>query len=484
MDMMLMEAQSIKSLTIGEQKTNLEPVIEIPWPGLGNPGDGVDAITGGITGSAIKKFTPKEFTIKSSNEKYRFIQNERDVDREIEISASGKYNIWGVKIGASMSYLNKLEYSETAITLVAQYESRFNDYDEAESYELTAEAKKLMSEPEQFRRAYGDYFISGGMRVARFTAIYNCTSKSVKEMNEFKASLNASAPDVFSAEGSTGFKKTASQHNISIASEVIMEGYTGESPTGPWTPENIPAALAWFKQHEKGTYFQAKLKHYSTVVPTYLRLVNVEPDVFVLLRKLYTVLWHMRARYNACPEIYQKEYGDDYVDIDTGVVANQDRLPTDLDKLSEYQRKLDILRSELDDVLERRDFYYKVLEEAATEPRQGVHNGGSSMWRFGFVDYNMSNAVVINKQEMKYCVKYKIGYREADIGNSPDDSVIIVGWDVVSHRHNNGHWQKAVSQILGTNQAKIHVKSEYDRGCHWSLVAYYVNARDYLFGPK
>jgi hypothetical protein len=52
----------------------------------------------------------------------------------------------------------------------------------------TLEAKTLMQgNPEAFRRAYGDYFIAGGLAPLRFPAIYACQSSSAESMTQWKS---------------------------------------------------------------------------------------------------------------------------------------------------------------------------------------------------------------------------------------------------------------------------------------------------------
>jgi hypothetical protein len=471
----------------GDQKTELDPVISgIPWGDPFTFGAGVDAVTGSVTGSALKPFTPKKRTIKTSSEHYSFIQSDSDLNREVEVSASGKYNIEGVTVSASSKYLGRLEFSELAITLLAKYQSEYDGYDEADSYELTDDAKKLITEPPKFRKAYGDYFIAGGKRSSLFTATYTCKSSTAKSMDEFKASLGGEAPEVFTAEGSVRFLQAASQHNISISADLFIEGYQGTSPIGPWTPEKIMEALAWFKSNEEGTDLQAKLKHYSTIDPNYPRTIEVAPEVFVELRQLYTTVWDIRSGYDSLPRYYQEQFKRAYTEVDSGVPANQSIMATDADKRLAYQQKADSLMSNLNDVYARMDFYFKVLNVVGTEPAKDdkIEEGtGQQTWMYGFSTYTKSGAVVIQNRYMRYNESWQIGWREHTFEFGPDGKYLIVGWEVISNWNDgsNGSWWKAVDRILMTDHAAVHVKSQYDRGCDWSVIVYYVDAKDYQF---
>lgn len=483
------EVKSLSSKTAirGENQTELDQVISnLPWQDAFNFGAGVDAITGSVSGTAIQHFEPIQRTVKTSSEIYRFIQSDSELNREIETSASGKYNIEGVTVNASAAYLSKIKYSELITTLVAEYESHYDGYDEAETYQFTDAAKKLIGDPNKFRKSYGDYFVAGGRRSSRFTAVYTCQASSVESMDEFKASFGSEAPEVFSADGSARFVQAAAQHNINISVYLFMEGYQGTAPSGPWTPEKIFEALTGFKANEKGVDLEAKLKHYSTIEPSYPRKIDVTPDVFVELRQLYTKLWDIRSRYASIPGYYQDQLKNDYTTLDYGIVSNQEILVSDEAKRSVYQQKADSLMSVLSDITARMDFYFKVKKVVSTEPGNGqeIKEGkGQQTWLYGYSTYSKSNAVVIDSTKLNYSKKGHIGHREHTFEFGPQGNYLIVGWQVVSNWGDgtNGSWWEATNQILLTDYAAVHVKSQYDRGCDWSLIIYYVAAKDYQF---
>lgn len=472
----------------GDADTELDQVIsDQPWLDAFKFGVGIDAVTGSASGTAVKPFTPIPRKVKRSTEHYRFIQSESELKREIEVSASGKYNIEGVTVEASTSYLSKLEYSELAITLVASYESEYDGYDEADSYELTEEAKELAADPARFRKAYGDYFVAGARRGSRFLATYVCKTTTVKSMDEFKASLGVEAPDVFSAEGSAKFMQAASNSNVSISMDLFMDGYSGTPPSGPWTPEKILQALEWFKANEHGVALRAKLDHYSTIDPSYPRTVDVPPDAFVDLRTLYSDVWTIRSEYASCPRHYQDQLKKEYQTLDYGVVANQAVLVSDSNKRQDYQAKADALSAKLNDVFSRMDFYFKVKSAVSSEPAKDQRidetSGGQQTWLYGFSTYPKSTAVVIHSQTQNYHDSWHVGWREKTLGFGPDGNSLIVGWQVIANWQDgtDGGWWKAKDQILLTDQSAVHVKSLYDRGCDWSVAVYYVDAKDYQF---
>jgi hypothetical protein len=478
---------TLRTTVKGDVKTELDQVIAgLPWANTFTFGAGVDALTGAVTGSAVEPFTPVQSTVKSSTHSYRFIQSENELDREIEVAASGKYNIEGITLSASTSYLNKLKFSELSTTLVAHYQDEYHGYDEAPSYELTDKAKELIVDPAKFRNAYGDYFVSGSRRGSLFTAVYTCQSTTAESMDEFKASFSGSAPEVFTAEGSARFMQKAREHNIKITSDVFLDGYTGNPPPEIETPELILKSLAWFMQNEVGKDLEAKLRHYSTIDPNYPHTVDVAPDVFVELRLLYTALWDVRAGYGSLPSYYQDRYKSEYTALDSGVMANKGILITDAEKRIKYQQQADVLLSEIRDVYARMDFYYKVKAAVKTEP--GLNHGawegsGQQKWMYGFSAYTKSKAVVIQETAIPYYEDWHIGYRQHTFDLGPDDNYMFVGWEMVSDWDIgvNGQWWQATDQILLTNHAAVAIKSYYDKGFGWTAHFYYVDAKDYQF---
>jgi hypothetical protein len=133
------------------------------------------------------------------------------------------------------------------------------------------------------------------------------------------------------------------------------------------------------------------------------------------------------------------------------------------------------------------DFYSKVKNAIRQEPAKDVkideEESGPQIWMYGYSVYSKSDAVVIHQTTKNYTEKWQFGRREATLEFGPDPNSLIVGWQVISNWGDgtNGTWYKANDQILMTNHGAVHVRSEYDRGCDWSVVFYFVDAEDYQF---
>ena len=453
-------------------------------------GAGVNAVTGAIGGVAIEPPAIVDATLKRSDARFRFIRTQSEMEQEIEVSAGGKYNIYGVDLSASSSYLSKVRYSELTVTLVAAYESRYADYDVASSYALTPQAKELIGDRARFRSLYGDYFVAGRRRGSRFIAVYTCRATSRTSLDTFSASFGGSAPNVFSAEGSTRFQKAASENHVTVDVWVGMEGFEGKQPRLPTTPAEVLDTLAWFTEHEKGVPLQALLQHYGTLDPAFSPRVDVPPLAFVELRTLYTLRWLVQERFASLPPVYADRFRRRVTELDAAVMANTHVLATDAAMRRELTNESSILLRELTDVLERQDFYFQVRECVGNEPAEGqridAEEGRQMVWLYGLSAYPRSAAVQIQSRVEHYAESWHIGWRERTLSFGPDQNFILVGWRVASNWTDgtNGGWWKATKRILLTSQGAVHVKSLYDRGTDWTVTYYFVNAADYQFGDR
>lgn len=469
-------------------KTDLSPVqAGVPWREDFEFGAGLDAVTGDVTGSALVPFKPKKVTTKGhSSTRLTVITNESDLTTEIEASASGKYNEEGVTVSASTSYLDKISLSKLAITILMHFEVMYADYDLADSYALTDEAKKMMADREKFRSAYGDYFVAGGKRGSRFTCLYTCRSESASELQKFSAKVGAETPDLFSADGAASFEKMAKSSSVDISIEIDMEGYTGTPPKVGLKPSDVLPVLEWFQKNEEGIYLLTRLQHYNTLDPTYSRLVDVAPSVFVELRHLYDTVWTARALYNGCPDTYRRQLDAEYHALNDGVEANSNQLATDTKLRRKYAHDADDLVGKLQDVADRQAFY--ALLAKVQEPKQGAkiyeQAGEQHRWLYGYSTWSQSAAVVINSITQHFKIKGAwLDHKKHDFEVGPDQTKLVVGWEVTANWTDgtDGHWEKSLPRIVGGHHSVVLVSSLEGRGCDWTVTVYYVDAADYQF---
>ncbi len=470
-----------------EEGTTLDAILSnLPWEDRFSYGAGVNAITSEACGSALKTVAPVDAGSLKSKEIYRFISSKSDYEQEISGSVSGMYNMEGTKITGSASYLASVEYSDMTMTLIASFESERNAYNSPNTFTLTDQAAKLISKPEEFRRAFGDYFIAGAKTGSTFYATYICRAQSLSHMNNFKAELGAEAPQVFSAKGSATFMEKASANNISLTVEIYMNGYNGQPPSGPWTPEAVLQALEWFKANMTGTPLKTKLHHYSTLEPSYPRNIEVSPDDFIELRKLYSDVWLVRSRYATCPTEYKDGLREKFQTVNYGVSAYQSILATDINKRKGFYELAKSLLTSIEDIFKRRDFYNKVISKKTSEPKKGKwheeKSDGSHTWLYGYNRSHESSAILIRKYPLKYKDDWHIGWREKNLEYKNNESM-IVGWEVVANWRDGtcGQWKKTVNNIIGESKSGVYVKSLYDRGTNWTVNIFFVDKKDYQF---
>lgn len=142
----------------------------------------------------------------------------------------------------------------------------------------------------------------------------------------------------------------------------------------------------------------------------------------------------------------------------------------------------------------RREFFEKVRSSQKKEPATGAHHSNDGKpedgksWLFGYSSYDQNPvAVKIQSREQSYREDDKpfVVFQEITIRFDPDPSKRIVGWKVISHARQgipNGNWWKETKgPILLGNEGSIHVKSEAYRGTKWTVIWYYVDAKDYPF---
>lgn len=133
-------------------------------------------------------------------------------------------------------------------------------------------------------------------------------------------------------------------------------------------------------------------------------------------------------------------------------------------------------------------FYFEVQESLKNNPEPPANHKineskGVNKWIYGLEQYLKSDAVVIHRNQYNFKKGVKIGHSHHTFDIDLGGSFLIVGWEVVSNRidGHNGSWRKTISQILLTHRAAIMVESGYDRAMNWSLIVYYVDAKDYQF---
>lgn len=474
--------------TLTSAQTVLQPTVSgLDWLDAYQLGGGLDAVTGDFSAaSALAPFEVKKATTHNSQLHFSLIQSESDVTRLVDTAASGMYNFGSGKVSASASFLDKISISEQSLTILYSYQTLFDDYDRAPSYALSNEASKLAhSDPAKFRQTYGDYFVSGMRRGSRFTGVYVCTARTVDSAQAFAAEVKAESPDLFSAAGSVKFEATAKKHDVEVEISIDAYGHTGSIPSfGDLTPATVTKAYEWFIEHEAGEAMQAYAQLFSSLDPALPRTVPVAPSTFVELRELYDARWVAIAMYSGIPELYQDQLKSAYDDFVIGLEAEASELPTDATGRDRFQKLGTAVIGDLTGVAQRQAFYSGLAgaEEAKKGEKIYVQENGPHSWAYGFSRSSYPGVSIHSTSQNVHQV-WHTGKRQKTLTVGPDASKLMVGWTVHSVWPDlNGHFEKAVDRIIGTDQAAVFFSSLFDRGYNWTLTVYWVDADDYQFG--
>jgi hypothetical protein len=489
--------------------TDLEQTVApVPWGDTFQLGAGIDAVTGGVAGTAIKPFTPSAKTIKSARETVSAVTDLKTLKQEIETSISGKYNIYtGVNIKGKLEYLNKLDSSKNSTTVVAKYVSITDDYAEGGPYELTDQARATMqSDRKAFRQRYGDYFVAGVKRGSQFTAVYHMQTTKKDDLNKFKSNIGVKAevPEVDvngAANFNAKFEQSLGQGTIQYDIDVYMDGVdTAYQMQGTkWTPKEVLKALNWFKTNEVGKPLMAKLQHYSTIDPSYNypRTINVEPEVFNELGGIYANLWEVRAMFNALPANSTSKWKNAKDTFDRDVTANREGLAINMRLRNDLATRGRELISSLGKISTRKIFFDEVMSSRQDEPATGARSGcRSEPWEYGYtpnkpywtqVVRDANGAVEVQSEKREFDRNWELAKKQEGTLAISDPSKLILGWTVISNwggDHNGEWWKETNDKILLGTRGAVHVRGEETRGAHWTVIYYYVNNDDYPFHVK
>ncbi|WP_339897926.1 hypothetical protein [uncultured Gilvimarinus sp.] len=463
-------------------------VSNLPWSDGFSIGTGINAVTGELmAGVAIEKSNPTKSETKEARSRFQWIESESDLDQEIDVSANGRYNMDGVNLSASASYLNEVKFSDTSVTLIAHYESTYTGYDESDQYELNADAKAQVGNPKNFRERYGDYFVAGSRRGSRFTVVYRCETHSAERLDKFKATVGADA-EVFDAKGSTAFKRAAKSNDVNITITVDAVGFKGNLPATPQDPEEILKLLQLFIEQEEGVPVRAKLYHYSRLCASIPTIVAISPTAFVALRQLYQMHFRIDSSFNSLPSNYQQQYESTITSFRDKLSANSNLLATDRSVRSDLTGEAHDLYISLRAVLDRQDFYFAVAAQVSHEPKKGhittCLNCGPKAWLYGYSEYNGSHSVQIESRKLAYSHGGTVTVVNHNFNVDPDQSRLIVGWEIRANIERAGEWKKVSDQIILRNSAEVWAQSNLWGKFDWTVWVYYVDAKDYQFSRR
>ncbi|WP_182378309.1 hypothetical protein [Nocardioides sp. WS12] len=458
-------------------------VIGQPWHGDYRLGLGVDAVTGQLRARAVEPFEVQNEPQMSPTYVYSLIESESDVSSLVAGSVEGSYNMEGVTVGASTSFLDSLAVSELSVTLIAQMTINRSQYSLAPH-----DGYKLAVEPgHDFREKYGDYFVAGYRSASVLYVLYQCHFRTAEDRRQFSLKFSAEVPQVFTAKGSTEFESAAKSCNATISIRITAHGVDSGIPTPPseegWTAGNIlNILLPWFDKSRSLQPLEAYLMHYRVIDPALSGEVPVSPLIFSKLAYLYDRFWLTRARWDTVPDFGRPLVEQRYKMLEKTIEAQQAALPDNPEEIEKLTAQTTELLGLFTAILNRQTFFSQVQAAVRTEPERNLRidaDKGTVRWCYGYDGSNLPGVTIASRGD-HVAEDWKIGYREHTF-NFRDTTKLIVGWDVVCNWTDGtgGDWEKRCDHIIGQNAGEIWVKSDYDRGYSWSIAWHYVDAIDY-----
>lgn len=446
-------------------------------------GAGISVMTGNASASALDGFSLSPSGSQVYSRSTTIISTDEEYSREISAGASGSYNMDGVKLSAEASYLNRMTYSETSLTVLVQCEVADAEYETIENPTLTSDALNIMqSSTEKFRDIYGDYFISGARKGALLTVSLICRSDSSSRLDDFKSKVSASQADLFSASGFANFQQLASSTKTSITFDIDAQGVKpGSTPPDVEDPAKI---LSWFEQNLALVPRYAYLTNYSSLYSDFPTTIDIAPSVFADIQALYQKAWLTKNRFSTCPGDYADAFANQYNKVIDEVEVAKPGLPSDPSQITTLDSGLDDVLTLLQPIFNRYDLRATVAGLASTEPAtdHDISASSGNVWLYG-IDSWSATGVSIASQSYRYDQKWHVGHREHTFTLGGSSSVLIVGWrvDNLWRSGTNGSWKKTSGQILLSDLGTVYVRSDYDRGLAWEVTTYFVDSSLYDF---
>ena len=306
------------TISLAEMATiSLPTEAEIPWPSTGVLGMGVVAPGGELLKAAVTKFEAEAGSSLDVTSSAKEITSAADLKKVLGVEAKGQFSTRALAGDAMARFEQSVEHSERVRTIL--YEITFEWRDAAFASpmpSLTEGAAALWHQaPGRFRDAYGDYFIAGYTKKARFLAFARLASKDEKDLINVAASVKASfnnAGSKWSAEAATNIQKEVEHHSCEMSLEYHMMGVSAEgkwqSPDPPVTLiGSLPGLVDHFMKNAVGCKTTAKLVHYHRIEPEIPTVIDMDRDVFLAAEDLYDKLLRARATAQKLPVRYREE---------------------------------------------------------------------------------------------------------------------------------------------------------------------------------
>lgn len=475
--------------------------IVLDWmPGF-QLGLGIEAPSVQLLGMAVRPFDVQERQERKEWMDLKVIDSEDKLAHAVAVGASASFNNLTVEASFSTSWRKEVACSHRSMSILLQKEIAWPEaIVGVPEVKFSEDAQTRLTEgAESFRRAYGDYFIAGYVKKARFYAVYRCETTSEESLTAFKAEGDF-AYEMLSVEGNTQLTDRAKKHGVNISCRVVTEGTSGGGTDAlPVKPAQIEAEYKNFCDHVVGLPSQALLYHYCLVNPHVSNSIDVNPDNLVAAQALYRKLITAETRTTDIPRNYRRHL---LSTLDTIRDKAYAQIPRDLRCETSVIRQLALETDAWLDAYEETYAYYKLWRDLKREGA-GVEGGDNSKdriryWPSGYIGQRQPATVAVAKDgstpvalgsyydvastlvhQEEWGRQYKIGHLDWS-PSFVDPQIRICGYEVTAHRNQNGKWARK-SGGLRANHIAFHFYSEYDRGMHWSIRVWGVPADKVMF---
>jgi hypothetical protein len=459
--------------------TTISTLSKIPWQEGFILGMGIVAPSGQPKGFAVQDFSVADSPVRTENKEFHVISTENQMEQILDFSVSADFNIYGIKGAFDSSFSSAISYGRKSLTYVAKFDVSWQPSVFKSLPQLKPEADALT--PEELRNRYGDYFIGGYRKAARFYAVYKCTAKTESSLASFRTTVSGGKPDVFTAKGSASFLKACTGSEVNIDCLILLDGVSGEtSESFDVEPNVVSQQFEDFRSRMVGVPAKALLYHYSMIKPTIPAKIDTDPDIMSLAALIYKKLSFAQATINDIDPNYRDTMSNRLTCIQNDV---QYKIPINLDMKPEtlvaIHNEINQWLSDEEEIAEYEKFFGMVKN--CDKSSVGGDNDNTNYWKVGYVTYAGPYVFVEPVHSDRSQQDWHIGWRKwTPAWNDP--KYRIVGFEVFANWHDgtDGNWHKTSGDVLESH-IEFAINSCYDRGLDWSIKIYAVKAAKFLF---
>ncbi|KAJ7756162.1 hypothetical protein B0H16DRAFT_1689906 [Mycena metata] len=438
-------------------------------------GQGIDAITGEITKSALDStFTKEDVNSSEASETFSFRSTSDVSDLEssqgLGFSGSVTFPADAVNVGVkrTFDFSNSTKSSMSVLLIILSWEKRGTAKRVSSDAKLSGDAKTDISNG-TFRSKYGDFFVYQVSSFVKFTASFE---------QEISGSLTAG--------------------EVKAEDSVVGNAGATEYDTG-----NVVSTFNNFRKVATPVSYQALLRHYSTIDAAVSRTIAMDPDVYERVCKVFTLARFVLFLIGIVPgtRTVRMKHRQDISKIFSTIHA----------KRLEYETNRDILKSSLNDLNALYDALWLRLQRQDLVVEMHSITYEEMKRKFAVEHENVRGAWIQSYDKSKYFVLGRIGFSESEVKKyavlfKRDVAEVNVSWEALKQQvgslefpgttgingyvvgltvqsvwedGTDGWWCIGKELSLGTKQAKVEVKTEGSRGMHWKLHVHYIPASEY-----